>query len=183
MDYQIIQLSWANIGAIVGAIVPIFTLIITVQQLSSARKHNRISVQPILNVWQQHNSFTNPSNQAIEFHYKISLGNIGVGPALIECFDVLVDDKKIIGSGTTPIDNAVSILFPTSNPHIEYRSYLSKGGVLAANGSILVLHMIFLNGSQPPPIVLEHTMRRAKLIVRYKSIYGEEFMLDTSQSV
>lgn len=181
MDYQIIQFLWENIGSLTSAIIPVITLIITIKQLSSTKKHNLISVQPILNIWQQSDLFTNQASQTTDFHYKCFLTNIGAGPALIKSFEVFVDNKKMIGSGITPLDNAVSILFRAQTPHIEYRSYLDSGGVMAANGNILVLHLIFANGSQPPPLILEHTLKRAKLIIHYKSIYDEEFILDTSQ--
>lgn len=106
--------------------------------------------------------------------YEIRLNNIGVGPALIESFEIFVDDKKIDGKGTEPIDRAINILFPTHTPTVLYRSYLAKGGALGEKEGIVVVSMQFMPQTLPTPEVLDHTLKRIKLVVRYKSIYEDK---------
>lgn len=156
--------SCEGVGAIASAIIAICAFFTATWQAYATYKHNRLSVRPLLNTWQDFS----------QNRYKIQLSNIGIGPALIDSYCVFVDDKKIEGVNTEPIAKAVSILFPQNTPQILYSAYLAKGSALATNQSIDVVILEFDPSKLPTPGVLEHAINRAKLVIKYTSIYQNE---------
>lgn len=164
MVCEIYGYSCEGVGAISSAAIAVFAFFTTTWQAITTRKHNRLSVKPMLSTW----TTTAPDR------YTFKLSNIGVGPALIKSFHVYVDDKKIDGTGTEPIAKAVHILFPQNPPQILNCSYLTKGGALSANFGIDVADLLFPPTALPSPAVLEHLQKRIKLVVEYTSIYEEK---------
>ena len=166
MTCEIFGNTCEGIGAIGSVLVASLAFGVTIWHAWTTRKHNRLSVKPLLNTWNDFGSFADG--------LEITLRNIGIGPALIESFEIYVDAKKVDGIGTDPINKAISILFPVNTPTILYSSYLAKGGVLGVNEKIKVLSIKFPPNFFPSPPIMEHTLNRCKLIVRYQSIYENE---------
>lgn len=157
-----------DIHAKVSVLIAVCAFIITVWQTWVTRKHNRLSVKPWLSTWVETNS--------IPYSYEIRLNNIGIGPAIINSFDIYVDGHKVEGSGLEPITKTVHILFPTKSPTILYSSYLGKGGILGANASLRILLIQFTPENLPAPELMEHIQKRVKLVIRYTSIYKDEIV-------
>lgn len=156
--------SCEGVGALASAFIAVLALLATIWQACVTRKHNRLSVRPLLSTW----------NHAVPNGYRIDLTNIGVGPALIDTFKIYVDGQKIDGKGTEPIHKAVKILFPTGTPAILHSSYLAKGGALGAKEGITLVQIQFTPETLPTPEVFEHMQKRVKLLVTYKSIYEDK---------
>src|SRR3989344_2263262 len=89
------QISWEAIAAIASAIIALCALGLSIWQGYLSRGHNRISVRPHLTMWTH------------KYHgdglYAADIVNNGIGPAIIKCFSVKLDGKKIEGKETEPI--------------------------------------------------------------------------------
>lgn len=181
MACEIYSISCEGIGALTSAFIAIAAWALTFYQAVQTKKHNKLSVKPILRIWTDHDLVINHQTGLSEIHYSISLNNIGIGPALIKSFNFYVDNQKIDGARIEPIDKTIGILFPTSTPSVIKKSYLAKDGALSPNGSITIVYLIFPNSTAPTTTVLEHTLKRAKLVIHYQSIYNEEFIFDSSK--
>jgi hypothetical protein len=109
----------------------------------------------------------------------VELLNNGIGPALIQSFRIQIDGQPISGEGMEPIEKALKILFP----HYQYisgQSYVSKGYMMAAKETRNLVTIAFQGEKMPRPEELDHAAKRAQLLIEYKSIYDEDFILDTA---
>lgn len=177
MASEIIEYSFEGIGAIASAIIALCAFVLTIFQFCSTKKHNLLSVKPRLTSWLDANYVLNENTGLQDFHYKVYLSNIGIGPALIERFDVYVDGDKVQKSGLEKIDESVRLLFPAVGYKIQYRAYLTKGGALSVDQRQMLVHLVFPAGDVPDPTVLEQAKKRIKLKIEYQSIYEDEIWL------
>lgn len=107
-------MTWAMIVGISSIIIALCALGISIWQAILTRKHNKLSFKPHLTSWTHKNTQKG--------FYAIEIINNGLGPAIIESFSVKVDDKRIAGEGTEPIQKALKILFP----NYSYDGRISK---------------------------------------------------------
>lgn len=90
--------------AIASFSVALCAFVFSFWQAKIVRDHNKISVKPHLTTW---NSVDHDNGI-----YVVHVLNNGIGPALINKFEIRVDNKVISGDGTEPIEKALKILFP-----------------------------------------------------------------------
>jgi hypothetical protein len=79
-------LSWEAVAALASVVIAFCAFVLTVWQVVTTRRHNRLSVKPFLTTW--------TDSDYDENRYGIKLINNGVGPALIKSFTIEVDGKK-----------------------------------------------------------------------------------------
>lgn len=136
------------------------------------REHNRLSVRPELTTWEDTSTFS--ALGGLETHHKAFLKNIGIGPALIESFEIYVDGDRVEAGGLAKIDKAVKLLFPVGTPLIANRSYLTRCGAISVNESILLVHLVFPPTATLNQAVLEEIKKRVKLVVKFQSMYKNQ---------
>ena len=158
--------SCEGVGALASAAIAVFAFVVTVWQAGVTRKHNRLSVKPFLNTWSEASEGSGV--------YEIRLNNIGIGPAIIESFEIRVDDKKVEGNGLDVISYAVKAMFPSNAPPVLFKSCLAKGGALGAGEGITLVRIKFAPQTMPTSDEFESMKKRIRLTVKYKSIYKEE---------
>ncbi|WP_126463800.1 hypothetical protein [Sulfuritortus calidifontis] len=166
-------IDWATIADIATAVIALCAFGITWWQTSVARRHNRLSVTPHLTTWSH--SDDNASR------YQIDLINNGIGPALIKLFFVQVDGQTISGEAGEPLLKAIKILFPQYNYH-SHVSYVANGYMMSEKENRPLVVLQFIGEHLPKPEEVEHATKRARLIIKYQSIYGDEYCLDTETS-
>lgn len=166
--------SCEGIGAIGSLMVAGIALWFSISQTRQTREHNRLSVKPELNTLEETNAVRLPQPGVFETHHKAYLKNIGIGPALIESFEIYVDGDRVEAEGLSKIDKAVALLFPMGGPSIANRSYLTKGGAISVNECILLVHLVFSPTAMPSQALLEQIKKRVKLVVKYQSMYKNE---------
>lgn len=147
--------------------MPAFTL----WQVIVTRKHHKLSVKPKLVTWL--------STSLDKGCFSVSLLNNGLGPAVINAFEVQVDNKSIKGEGEEPISKALNIIFPNQQ-YSARNEYITKGYYLGAKERITITRVQF-NNFQLSEIQFKHALKRAKLIIDYESLYGEKDSLDSSK--
>lgn len=174
MAYEILGCTFEIDAAVGSLVVATCAFVLTIFQFCATKKHNLLSVKPRLTSWLDATYVFNQETGLQDFHYKVYLSNIGIGPALINRFDLYVDGEKVQKVGLEKIDEAVRLLFPVGNYRIQYRAYLTKGGALSVDQRQMLVHLVFPAGGVPDPTTLEQAKKRIKLKVEYQSIYEDE---------
>lgn len=164
-------MSWEAIASLSSAVIALCALGLTVWQAKITRHHNRLSVTPHLTTWSQRDVGNN--------RYSVELLNNGIGPALIESFYIHVDGELISGEGMEPIEKALKILF-SQYQYASWQSFVAKGYMMAEKEARNLVTIVFQGEKVPTPVEVEHATKRARLLITYKSIYGDEFTLDST---
>lgn len=164
-------MSWEAIAGLSSAVIALCALGLTVWQAKITRHHNKLSVTPHLTTWSQRDVANN--------RYSAELLNNGIGPALIESFYIHVDGQLISGEGTEPIEKALKILFPQYQ-YASWQSFVAKGYMMAEKEARNLVTIVFQGEKVPMPVEVEHATKRVRLLITYKSIYGDEFILDST---
>lgn len=140
------------------------------------QRYNRLSVKPYLTSW--------ASMQ--DGHYKYELINNGLGPALIENLIIKIDGQQMTGEEEydAPVKNGVQLLFPNNIYSYDINSsFIGKGYAIPPKDRIIIADILFNNKERktiPTKKFIENTIKNhAELIVKYKSVYGEEFSFDS----
>ena len=125
-------------------------LVATIWQAAISRKHNRLSVRPVLTLYRQENDGV------------ITVRNNGSGPAIIQSYQLYSGGKQVA------LD-AMDGVLPTMSDLPE----LTPGVAIAVGESInLVKSVTLLDGSHVKPL------DDLKFRIVYQSIYGEERVLE-----
>jgi hypothetical protein len=165
-------MDWQVITGISSTVIALCALGFTIWQGMQTRKHNRISYRPHLTTWTHRNTEKG--------FYAIELINNGIGPAVIENFIVKVDDKRISGDGTEPMEKALKIVFPNL-AYQSHQSYVALGYSMAPKERCTVVAVQFLGQQFPSKEFVEHALSRGDLEISYKSLYEEVFQLSTKR--
>jgi hypothetical protein len=163
-------LSWEAIAGFSTAVIALCAFFLTIWQVFVTRRHNKLSVTPHLTTW----SYSDKVNN----RYIVELLNNGIGPALINSFQIQVDGQPIIGNASETIEKALKILFP----HYQYfssQSYVARGYMMAAKEVRNLVTIQFLGDTLPSPEEVDHASNRVRLLIEYESIYREKSTLDT----
>lgn len=116
-------MSWEAIAGFSIAIIALCAFGLTIWQARITQKHNKLSVTPHLTTWSHSDAGNN--------RYAVELLNNGIGPALINSFQIQVDGQFIVGEGTEQMEKALKILFPQYQ-YNSWQSYVSKGYMMSA---------------------------------------------------
>lgn len=162
------QMNWEMIVGASGCVIALCALMLSIWQGVQARRHNKISFRPHLTTW-----FHEGNNSG---HFQLDLINNGLGPAVISEFRVLVDEKKISGTGLEPLNKLIEIIFKG----YQYKSktgYVSPGYSMSAKERCSLITLDF-DSDWPTESVMEHLIKRIDIQVEYRSFYDESFSMD-----
>lgn len=166
-----VNLSWEEIAGLSSAVIALCAFVLTVWHACITRQHNKLSVTPHLTTWTHSDKAKNL--------YAIELLNNGIGPALINSFQIQVDGHPIIGEGIEPIEKALKLLFPQYQ-YSSWQSFVSTGYMMSAKETRNLVTIQFNGEKLPKPEEVEHATKRARLLIEYESIYKDKATLDTS---
>jgi hypothetical protein len=157
----------ATIGTLVVAVA---ALGITVWQGWLMRKHNRLSVKPLLRI---------DRNAILGFPFNIVLANVGTGPAIFREVKIFVDGELIVADRRPVIETLVRIdLNPDDVKHFTiYPDEAFESGerhpLFQTNSTI--------NG-QLELARYDSAFSRVSFTIEYASIYGEQFVFTWPKS-
>lgn len=163
-------MDWGVITGISSVVIAMCAVLISIWHGIETRRHNRLSVMPHLTTW----TYSSDEKQT----YTVELINNGIGPALIESFEIYVDGKLISGVGTGPIKKALKILFPNCNYEARH-SFVAKGYSMAPNERCEIAAIKFTEPPFPSQESIDESFDRGDIRVRYKSFYDDELYLST----
>ena len=160
--------TFNRITAICTIIIAITAVAFSIQQGCETRKHNQLTVVPILTF------FVHAKQHSI---VGIILKNSGFGPAIIKSFEIYVDGELIKdNNGIGGVwDDTFSKLGIVSS-----RKFLTSADI---KGPISLLpneelKLLFMEKDKYTPERLKHmdeAVKRLKIRILYESIYGEQF--------
>ena len=157
MDYNIvISLS--------VAVIALAALGVSMWQGYIAREHNKLSVKPHLVI-----------NRTVfdEMLIKYTLRNNGLGPAIIESYEIFVDGKKCEGECEEKIK---SILKNLNIKRIQHRSFTpSNNQAISINEKLILLEFEKQGLSESNKERLKSSKNSIEFQIKYKSIYGDNF--------
>jgi hypothetical protein len=158
-------------------LVSICALFLTINQSLATRKHNRLTVRPHLTSFVDHRP--DPERQGITT-IKVTLSNNGLGPAIIQKFELLLDGVPIEHS--EPGD-----LFPTVEKVLPVRllsdechfAVLRQNYVMGKDTTLPVATVSYVPTIHDDPAALRTALKRFHIRVAYESGYGESFVYDS----
>lgn len=162
-------MEWELIVGASGVFVAALAFGITVWHGIQSRKHNKLSVRPLLTSWQY------TDNE--EKQFKVGFTNCGIGPALIDNFVVRVDGEVISGVPSETVEKAVAIVFPDQSYSYEF-GFVAKKAVVTVNEEVLLMNISFTDSSSPGSEEVFQCFNRIAIEVIYKSLYGIEGKLE-----
>lgn len=153
-------------------VISVFALVVTLWQAYVMRRHNKLSVRPLLVTAEQEKTNGNTG------YFLFELENCGVGPAIIKNFILLDGDKEIARNNRKAYNDFLTKIIKdnakTSNLTI---SSLAPGGALPAGAKHLLLEVTYdIKNSNTS---FTHQLN---LTVEYQSIYEDKdktFVCDT----
>ena len=154
--------------SIATSIIAITAVAVAVWQGVLTRRHNKLSVRPILN-------FKIGSSKALDF-VGIRLVNDGFGPAIVESINLFIGNEFV---GKSKYDVWVTILrkLNISKSPFLFNSISEKHPISSGQS----LNLIYLDSARITEQDIQHfklLKKMLKVSVNYKSIYEEPFFLE-----
>lgn len=150
--------------SICGILIALSASIATIWQGVLMRKHNRLSIKPLLRI----DTFILADQPPT-----ISIVNDGVGPAIIESIEIFFDGNEIINDSMQH-----KMLSLTEQLHFDVEQskiFAIKKGEVFGTGS----HWLFEFTPSPQTIsqsaIISERFSKVKFKIKYKSIYSESF--------
>ncbi len=130
-----------------------------------ARKHNRLSVRPML-----HFDLGIKGND-----YLLTMKNTGVGPAIIRSWSVSVDGKSM---GTNSLQVATNLFEEFEVGHLGGAMYLpGEGQAMSASDSFQIMKIENIIDDNEAYQRIMNNFSLCNIVFKYESIYSEEFEL------
>lgn len=161
-------MDWNQVFSIVSLCISVLVAFAVIVGTFQQRKHNRLSVKPILHTWIHAEGDT-------QVQYIIE--NSGVGPALIETHTILASGKEYEGSRT----GLTSFISDTLG--VEY-ALLADDDIVDLHfpfalraGQKLIMAGLKVPGSQfgAAKSIAEKLRANTEINISYKDIYGKSF--------
>ncbi len=157
------------ITAICTVIIAVAALFVVVWQTWATRKHNRLSVKPLLDI----NQVVRKADSTV----RLDLENNGVGPAIIKELEVLIDGRKVEETVLKNWKKIISIIDISCDS--VYGVILSSDATIGAGSSVELLNLK-VSDTQSYKLVFE-SLSRLNVIVKYESVYGESFSAELGE--
>ncbi|NRQ34709.1 hypothetical protein HII36_23160 [Nonomuraea sp. NN258] len=157
-------MSADTVTAICATVIAVISLAVSIYQVRSSQRHNRYALRPLLQIWV---AFV-PGREA-----GLKIWNVGLGPAVVTSTEVWLDGQyigpwtkgtsRLVRTGFTPRPRAHTLVEGTSIP-IGDKAFL-----------------IGLDNYTPAEHVAYRELieDRLDIRIRYKSLYGEAFVVST----
>jgi len=176
MDALLEHVNGKNISIFIAMVVAVFSG----YQALLLRKHNRLSVRPHIASWTRHKEAAKKGQQSLYLFVE----NNGLGPAIIKEMAISFDGQPL-GTNAKAGDlmaKIKEIIEETDlNVHFDNGAILTHGSSLREGKEIALLtldcHLTIGTSIE----AFETFIDRFDFSLRYKSIYGENFTLDTSK--
>lgn len=171
--------NWGAILSIVSLIVATASIFISVWEIISSRKHNFLSVRPYLGTFE--NIHVNDSGYII---YSTNLSNDGVGPAIIDDFEIYFDGELIAKNDNDKTLEVVEkkIKETYEDAQCNVKSY-TKTACLPAGFSQYLLVVSKKFHGEADKRDFKQFFYRFKVRIKYKSMYNKRKVFDSSEYI
>ena len=164
------QIDLNTFIAISAVVVALVSLIVSIWEGVSNRRHNKLSVRPSLRI---------DRNTGLNEDVRITLINTGLGPAIIKKYKVFLEQKEM-GEGTagSPISEAMIIM--GYQPVCQVNEWIPEIGDTLIQGELnnLLISKDYPNGYDQRQKLLKDFFR-ISIHIEFESMYKETFYLHT----
>ncbi len=144
--------EYVSIGTLAVALA---ALCVAVYEGWRARRHDRLSVRPLLEMEKQFDKKA----------WWLLLRNVGLGPAIIKSFDLSVDGSAVLD--WQAVGERLGIPF-----YFEYASF-HKDHAMPEGGNAYLIHLSGESDSESNRTILDAAICRLSVQISYVSMYGE----------
>jgi hypothetical protein len=168
----------AGIAALSAIIVALLAIWYALRQESVARRHDRLSVMPLLDIpFNYAVEAIHPDRPQLHCHVVLSLGNHGLGTAIIKKYEVYVDGKLIPNTPRAALEGAVLAALGLNKSQMSKMSFFAYQGdhSLPRDQSVQIIDIAFVAASQAAwDDFLQRFSQNIGARVAYMSLYGEQ---------
>ena len=145
--------------------IALTALIVSVWQGYETRKHNRLTVKPILNFTKNYNSTYDiiGTDTVVTRKYQLVLSNNGTGPAIVKSFKLYFDGEELIPEEGFYLWGMLNKITP-KDIRIAQSGWLDGGDVVKIGDD---RSLIRCN-------IVDDYLNRTEIEIIYQSIYEEE---------
>lgn len=162
---MILNVALEVIAAWASIIIACCALGLTIWQARITRKHNRLSVTPLLNVTKSR------SMDDDEPYFALKLRNQGTGPAVIKSYSLLYKGKEV------PVDKSTKYIdfIESLSKEFEFKySRLGAGYPIASGQEIRLLSIYLSELDSDIKNTVDEFARDIKVSIEYHSIYEDK---------
>lgn len=165
---------WRFLGDNAATILALCALAFTAYQVLSTRKHNRLSVRPHITYFTYRN--LNPGQGSL----KIEIMNNGLGPAVIDAFEVSLDNKRLPSQNSSDIEAKISAILNGQATRTSVTT-LGSGYCMPKDQTRALLELHFPATSHGDIQNIEKLLTRFSLVIHYSSMYGDRYTFDSQK--
>ena len=176
--------AWSWLGSNASSVVALSALatafaavLYVARQSSLARKHNRLSAAPMLDIPFSYTvQATHPERPQLHCHVVLSLANNGLGSAIIRRYEVYVDGKIVPVMPRNELESAVLAALGLSKSQMSKISFFAYQAdhVLPKDGAVQIIELAFVVPGQAAwDEVLQRFAQNIGARIGYVSLYGE----------
>jgi hypothetical protein len=170
--------------ALLSAVVAALSAYLSNEARMVVSAHNRLSVRPIINMMYEKSSKYVKEEQSTMGTLSIVLINNGIGPAIVESFDLFVGDERIIAKDDLKWEHAVLKLFPVDGENAAPKRpgddvfNLSKGYCIPARERLVLFKMSFTIEMDS---YVHQCLDRSRAVLVFQSLYKKFYVYDTDK--
>lgn len=152
-------------GVLLSCFIAMLALIFTAYQSSLTRKHNKISVRPLIKITTQHGDGKK--------NYSIDFNNHGLGPAIVTKVIIYVDGVNIgVADNDYNWNKAiVNAKKGTDDVSFVYFTLFKNAGSINSGESCEAMFTKEVENN----VVLDSIFEKFHFKIEYESLYGEKF--------
>jgi hypothetical protein len=160
------SITWNLITAWMTIIIAVTAVIVAMKQAQDAREHNKLSVTPHLDFFQ------NLGGQKLGIEIK----NNGVGPAIIKDIRIFTPHGEFDGTSHAGQMGALKQLGLVLSD-VGY-SGLQEGDFLAAGDSLWLFYRSGQQKLPQPEIYYVERFKKISVRISYESVYGDSYIME-----
>ncbi|RJX33031.1 MAG: hypothetical protein C4516_03025 [Oxalobacter sp.] len=162
----------------VSIVIAVAALGVTFWQVSVARRHNKLSVLPMI----VHHNKKNITNQGTTFSYVIK--NVGIGPALITDRYFEIQSNRFIPNETGHLIKELcdKLIGRSHEYHVLSSGMFGAKAKIPAGAEFTLAEILFPRIVREDQVqIIEALFEKAAFVIKYESIYGEQFSYHTDE--
>jgi hypothetical protein len=163
---------FGRVMTICALVVSVIALILGIWEGVEARRHNRLSVRPIIQferIWLPHEPWPQVG---------IYIANHGTGVALLENVTVYVDGEPVPSGDSGGFAEAARMLILADHPDFPIKFVTSMREAIPPEDVILLFGIDDEDYTEERIAVLRDALSRISMHVEYQSIYNDSYEID-----
>lgn len=159
-----------------AVVVALCALYLTVQSNKTTREHNKLSVKPRLTTETSTNRTTYLDGSTHTVEFRMTLTNVGLGPAVVKSSQVMLDGAPLPVESTDDIQPLLERVFPGVQLGSSAAFFkLNKEHAVQVGKEVELVSFVVMNPSSD----FDKELKRFSIRICHESLYGETLHYDT----